>query len=191
MTINLEKGQKVDLTKTNPNLKKIMLGLGWDIKKLDAGKDFDLDASAFLLNKSGKTQNEKDFVFYNNLKHESGAVIHSGDNRTGAGEGDDEIITIEFGKVPSNVDKIVFVITIFQAGERKQNFGMVSNSFVRVVDADTNTELMRYNLGEEFSIETGVVICEVYRYNNEWKFGAIGSGYKGGLDELIKNYKIG
>jgi len=188
MTINLEKGQKVDLTKTYPNLKKIMLGLGWDIKKSDAGTDFDLDALAFLLNKSGKMQTEKDFVFYNNLKHESGSVIHSGDNRTGAGEGDDETITVEFSKVPSNTDKIVFGITIFKAEERKQNFGMVSNSFVRVVDVDTNTELMRYNLGEEFSIETGIVICEVYRYNNEWKFGAIGSGYKGGLDALVKIY---
>jgi tellurium resistance protein TerD len=188
MTISLEKGQKVDLTKTHPGLKKIRICLGWDIKKFDAGTDFDLDALAFLLNKSGKMQNEKDFVFYNNLKHESGGIIHSGDNRTGAGEGDDEIITVEFNKVPSNIDKIVFAITIFKAEERKQNFGMVNNSFVRTVDADTDTELLRYNLGEEFSIETGVVICEVYRYNNEWKFGAIGSGYKGGLEALIKSY---
>ena len=186
MTINLTKGQKVDLTKNNPNLKKIRVCLGWDINKYTGG-EFDLDASALLLNSTGKAQSEKDFIFYNNLRHESGAVIHSGDNRTGAGEGDDEMITVEFTKIPLYVDKITFAITIFDAEKRRQNFGMVSNSFARVVDADTNMELIRYNLGEDFSIETAIVTCEVYKYNNEWKFNAIGSGYQGGLAALVKS----
>lgn len=189
MSVNLAKGQKVDLTKNNPNLKRIRVCLGWDTNKYTGG-EFDLDASAFLLNNMGKTQNEKDFIFYNNLRHESGSVIHSGDNRTGAGEGDDEMITVEFTKIPPHVDKITFVITIFDAEKRRQNFGMVSNSFARVVDADTNTELMRYNLGEDFSVETAIVACEVYKYNNEWKFNAIGSGYQGGLATLVKSFGL-
>lgn len=190
MSINLTKGQKVDLTKNNPGLKKIKVCLGWDTKKYDGGADFDLDSSAFLLDSTGKSQNEKDFVFFNNLKHESGAVIHSGDNKTGLGEGDDEMMTVEFGKVPANISKINFVITIFEADIRKQNFGMVSNSFARVVDADTNTELVRYDLGEDFSIETAVIACEVYRHDGGWKFSAIGSGYQGGLSALVKSFGL-
>lgn len=190
MSINLTKGQKVDLTKNNPGLKKIKVGLGWDTKKYDGGQDFDLDSSAFLLDSAGKAQNEKDFVFFNNLKHESGAVIHSGDNKTGLGEGDDEMMTVEFDKVPANISKINFVITIHEADIRKQNFGMVSNAFARVVDADTNTELMRYDLGEDFSIETAVIACEVYRHDGGWKFSAIGSGYQGGLAALTKNFGL-
>lgn len=190
MSINLTKGQKVDLTKNNPGLKKIKVCLGWDTKKYDGGTDFDLDSSAFLLDSTGKSQNEKDFVFFNNLKHESGAVIHSGDNKTGLGEGDDEMITVEFDKVPANISKINFVITIFDADIRKQNFGMVSNSFARVVDADTNTELVRYDLGEDFSIETAVIACEVYRHDGGWKFSAIGSGYQGGLSALVKSFGL-
>ena len=190
MSINLTKGQKADLTKNNPNLKKIKVGLGWDTKKYDGGQDFDLDSSAFLLDSTGKAQNEKDFVFFNNLKHESGAVVHSGDNKTGLGEGDDEMITVEFDKVPANISKINFVITIHEADLRKQNFGMVSKSFARVVDADTNTELMRYDLGEDFSIETAIIACEVYKYEGGWKFSAIGSGFQGGLAALTKNFGL-
>ena len=190
MSINLTKGQKVDLTKNNPGLKKIKVGLGWDTKKYDGGQDFDLDSSAFLLDSAGKAQNEKDFVFFNNLKHESGAVTHSGDNKTGLGEGDDEMMTVEFDKVPANISKINFVITIHEADIRKQNFGMVSNAFARVVDADTNTELVRYDLGEDFSIETAVIACEVYRHDGGWKFSAVGSGYQGGLAALTKNFGL-
>ena len=190
MSINLTKGQKADLTKNNPSLKKIKVGLGWDINKYDGGKDFDLDASAFLLDSTGKAQNENDFVFFNNLKHGSGSVIHSGDNKTGLGEGDDEMITVEFDKVPASINKINFVITIHEADIRKQNFGMVSNSFARVVDADTNIELVRYDLGEDFSIETAIIACEVYRHDGGWKFNAIGSGYQGGLAALTKNFGL-
>lgn len=189
MSINLAKGQKVDLTKNNPNLKKIKVCLGWDTNKYTGG-DFDLDASVFLLNNTSKAQSEKDFVFYNNLRHDSGAVIHSGDNRTGLGEGDDEMITVEFTKIPLYVDKISFVVTIFDADKRRQNFGMVSNSFARVVDADTNTEILRYSLGEDFSVETAIVACEVYKYGNEWKFNAVGSGYQGGLAALVKSFGL-
>lgn len=190
MSINLTKGQKAELTKNNPGLKKIKVGLGWDTNKYDGGKDFDLDASAFLLDSTGKAQNDKDFIFFNNLKHESGAVIHSGDNKTGLGEGDDEMITVEFDKVPANINKINFAITIHEADIRKQNFGMVSRSVCRVVDADTNTELMRYDLGEDFSIETAIIACEVYRHDGGWKFSAIGSGFQGGLAALTKNFGL-
>lgn len=190
MAISLEKGQKVELTKTNPGLKKIKVGLGWDIKKFDTGTDFDLDASAFLLNSANKVRGEKDFVFYNNLKHESGAVIHSGDNKTGLGEGDDEMIVLEFDKVPADINKISFAITIHDAETNKQNFGMVSNAFVRVVNSDTNIELVRYDLGEDYSTETAVIAGEVYRHQDGWKFNAIGSGFQGGLAALTKNYGI-
>lgn len=188
MTINLQKGQKAELTK-GTGIKKIKVCLGWDTNKYDGGKNFDLDASAFLLNKDGKLESGKDVVFYNNLRHSSGSVIHSGDNLTGAGEGDDEVIIIDLDKVSDSVEKISMVVTIFKAAERKQNFGMVSNSFARVVNADTNQEILRYELGEDFSIETSVVVGEVYRHNGEWKFNAIGSGHVGDLETLIKKYQ--
>jgi len=189
MTISLAKGQKIDLTKGN-NLKKAVIGLGWDTNKYDGGLEFDLDASAFLVDVNGKAQNEYDFLFYNNLKHPSGGVIHTGDNRTGEGEGDDEQIIIEFSKVPPEVNTIAITVTIHDAINRSQNFGQVSNAFVRVVNEDTNEELMRYDLTEEYSIETAMVVCELYRNNGEWKFNAIGSGFQGGLDSLCKNYGL-
>ena len=190
MAISLKKGQKVDLTKTNPGLKNILIGLGWDTNKYDGGKDFDLDASIFLLNADGKVNSDDDFVFYGNLKHVSGSVEHLGDNLTGAGEGDDEQIKIDLSKVPANVEKIDFTVTIYEAEERKQNFGQVENAFIRVVNQDTNEELIRYDLGEDFSIETAVVIGELYRNKGEWKFNAIGSGFSGGLASLGKNYGV-
>lgn len=189
MTINLTKGQKVELTK-GTNLKKIKIGLGWDTNKYNGGEDFDLDASAFLVSNSGKCANENDIVFYNNLRHHSGSVIHSGDNRTGAGEGDDEVITVDIPKVPSSIDKIAITITIHEAQTRRQNFGMTSNSFVRVVDIDTNKEILRYDLGENYSTETALVACEIYRYQGEWRFSAVGSGFSGGLESLCKNYGL-
>lgn len=189
MTISLAKGQKIDLTKGN-NLQKAVIGLGWDTNKYDGGLEFDLDASAFLVDINGKAQNEYDFLFYNNLKHPSGGVIHTGDNRTGEGDGDDEQIIIEFDKIPSDVHTIAITVTIHDAINRSQNFGQVSNAFVRVVNEKTNEELMRYDLTEEYSVETAMVVCELYRHNTEWKFNAIGSGFQGGLDSLCKNYGL-
>ena len=190
MAVSLKKGQKVDLTKTNPGLKEILIGLGWDTNKYDGGKDFDLDSSVFMLGANGKVASDDDFVFYGNLKHKSGAVEHMGDNLTGAGEGDDEQIKIDLSKVPAEVEKIDFTVTIYEAEERKQNFGQVENAFIRVVNQATNEELIRYDLGEDFSIETAVVIGELYRNKGEWKFNAVGSGFSGGLAALGKNYGV-
>ena len=190
MAVSLKKGQKVDLTKGNPGLSKILIGLGWDTNKYDGGFDFDLDAAAFLLGASGKVNSDEDFVFYNNLKHASGSVEHLGDNLTGAGEGDDEQIKIDLAMVPANIEKIDFTVTIHEAESRKQNFGQVSNAFIRVVDEANNKELIRYDLGEDFSIETAVVVGEIYRNNGEWKFNAIGSGFQGGLAALGRNFGV-
>ena len=190
MAVSLKKGQKVDLTKTNPGLSKIIVGLGWDVNKYDGGHDFDLDSAAFLLGASGKVTNDGDFVFYNNLKHASGSVEHMGDNLTGAGEGDDERMKVDLSKVPADIEKIDFTVTIHEAEERKQNFGQVSNAFIRIVDESNNTELIRYDLGEDFSVETAVIVGELYRNAGEWKFNAIGSGFSGGLAALGKNFGV-
>ncbi len=190
MPINLSKGQKVDLTKGNPGLKSIMVGLGWDVNAFDSGNAFDLDASAFMVGENGKCPSEKEFVFYGNLEHPSKAVHHMGDNLTGEGEGDDEQIQIDLTKIPANISKIAFTVTIYEAEVRRQNFGQVSNSFIRIVDESTNTELIRYDLGEDFSIETAMVVGELYRHNGEWKFNAIGSGFQGGLAALCGHYGI-
>ena len=190
MAVSLAKGQKVDLTKTNPGLKEVLIGLGWDTNKYDGGSDFDLDSAAFLLGADGKVTSDGDFVFYNNLKHSSGSVQHLGDNLTGAGEGDDEQMKIDLSKVPETIQKIDFTVTIHEADARKQNFGQVENAFIRVVDAASNKELIRYDLGEDFSIETAVVVGELYRHSGEWKFQAIGSGFSGGLAALGKNFGV-
>ncbi len=190
MAVNLSKGQKVSLTKGNPGLSKIVVGLGWDINKYDGGFDFDLDTAAFLLDANGKVASDADFVFYGNLKHASGAVEHMGDNLTGDGEGDDEQIKINLSAVPANIERIGFTVTIYDADVRKQNFGQVSNAYIRIFDEANNTELIRYDLGEDFSIETAVVVGEMYRNNGEWKFNAIGSGFQGGLEALCKNYGV-
>lgn len=190
MAISLAKGQKVDLTKGNPGLSKILIGLGWDIKRYDGGDQFDLDASAFLLGANGKVPSDDEFVFYNQPKHKSGSVEYLGDNRTGEGEGDDEQIKVDLSKVPADVQKIDFTVTIHEAEARKQNFGQVENAFIRVVDETNNKELIRYDLGEDFSIETAVVVGELYRHNGEWKFNAIGDGFSGGLAALGKNFGV-
>lgn len=190
MAVSLTKGQKVDLTKGNPGLSKLLIGLGWDVNKYDGGSAFDLDAAAFLLTGTGKVASDGDFVFYGNLKHASGSVEHLGDNLTGEGEGDDEQIKVNLAAVPASVEKIDFTVTIYEAEERRQNFGQVSNAFIRVVDEATGTELIRYDLGEDFSIETAVVVGEIYRNNGEWKFNAIGSGFQGGLHALCQNYGV-
>ncbi|WP_172199923.1 TerD family protein [Saccharibacillus qingshengii] len=190
MTISLSKGQRIDLTKTNPGLKKVVIGLGWDTNKYSSGADYDLDASVFLLHEDGRAKGIEDFVFYNNPKTPNGAVEHTGDNRTGEGEGDDEQIQVDFSLVPSNITRLGITVTIHDAEARAQNFGQVSNAFVRVVDAADNREVLRYDLGEEFSVETAVVICELYRHGEDWKFQAIGSGFAGGLAALCKNYGL-
>ena len=190
MAVSLSKGQKVDLTKGNPGLSKIIVGLGWDTNKYDGGADFDLDAAAFLLAANGKVASDSDFVFYGNLKHSSGGVEHMGDNLTGEGDGDDEQINVNLAAVPASVDKIGFTVTIYEAESRKQNFGQVSNAYIRIVDETSNAELIRYDLGEDFSVETAVVVGELYRNNGEWKFNAIGSGFQGGLKALCQNYGV-
>lgn len=190
MAISLQKGQKIDLTKTNPGLTKVLVGLGWDTNKYDGGADFDLDSAAFLLGDSGKVNSDADFVFYGNLKHVSGAVEHLGDNLTGAGDGDDEQIKVDLAAVPANVTKIDFTVTIYDAEARRQNFGQVSNAFIRIVNEATGEELLRFDLGEDFSIETAVVVAELYRNNGEWKFNAIGSGFSGGLAALCQNFGV-
>ncbi|WP_129595846.1 TerD family protein [Anaerophilus nitritogenes] len=190
MAINLTKGQRIDLTKSNPDLTKVIIGLGWDTNKYGGGHDFDLDASAFLAGENGKVLNDADFVFYNNLQGGNGSVIHTGDNRTGEGEGDDEQIKVDFTKIPAHVHKIGITVTIHEANERGQNFGQVSNAYVRVVNEENNEEILRYDLGEEFSVETALVVCELYRHGQEWKFNAIGSGFSGGLADLCRNYGL-
>ena len=190
MAISLKKGQKVDLTKTNPGLKEILVGLGWDTNRYDGGKDFDLDTSIFLLGASGKVNSDEDFVFYGNLKHVSGSVEHLGYNLTGAGSGDDEQIKIDLSKVPANVEKIDFTVTIYEADTRNQNFGQVENAFIRVVNSATGEELIRYDLSEDFSVETAVIVGELYRNKGEWKFNAVGSGFEGGLPALGRNFGV-
>lgn len=190
MAINLSKGQKIDLTKTNPGLKNIVAGLGWDTNKYDGGQDFDLDASVFMTGASGKVEKEKNFVFYNNPKDPADSVIYGGDNRTGDGDGDDETVKIDLSLVPADVEKISFTVTIHEAKERGQNFGQVSNAYIRIINTDNNEELIHYDLGEDFSVETAIVVAELYRHNGEWKFAAVGSGFQDGLAGLCRNFGL-
>lgn len=185
MSVNLCKGQKLDLTKTNPKLKNIIVGLGWQVDS-----EIDLDTSAFLLNADNKVESAADFIFYNNLKHTSGAVEHLGDNIIGSDNGDAEQIKINLAKIPVNINKISFAVTVYESEERKQNFRKVKNAYIRIIDTSNNKELLRYNLNEEFSIETAVIIGELYRNNGEWKFNAIGAGFSGGLAALGRNFAL-
>ena len=190
MAISLQKGQRVDLTKDRPSLKNVLIGLGWDINHYDGETDFDLDASAFMTKANGKVGNENDFIFYGNLNHVSGSVQHMGDNRTGEGDGDDEVIKVQLDKIPSDYDTISITVTIYEAEKRLQNFGMVENAYVRLIDEDTGEELVRFDLTEDFSTETALVVAEIYKRDGQWKFAAIGSGYDGGLKALCKEYGI-
>lgn len=190
MAVNLRKGQKVDLTKGKPGLSKLIVGLGWDVNKYDGSEEFDLDASAFLLGANGRVTSDADFIYYGNQKHHSGCVESTGDNRSGAGDGDDEQLNVNLSLVPASIEKIAFVVTIYDADTRRQNFGMVNNSYIRVLDQSTNQELIRFDLGEDFSIETAIVVGELYRHNGEWKFNAVGSGFQGGLEALCSNFGI-
>lgn len=192
MSISLTKGQKISLSKECPGLSHFTLGLGWNPNKYVGSFDFDLDASVFLLGKNDKVTCDEDFIFYKNLDHPSGAIHHTGDDKTGGNseDGDDEQIIIDLTKVPDNIQKIAFTATIYDAEERDQNFGQVSNAYARLVDNKTGKELLRYDLGEEFSIETAIVVCEIYRHNGEWKYTAIGSGFSGGLGAICQNFGI-
>lgn len=190
MPVNLSKGQKVDLTKTNPGLNKLHVGLGWDVNRYDGSNDFDLDAVTFMLAGNGKVASDADFIFYGNKRHASGSVESMGDNLTGAGDGDDEVIKVTLSTVPGTIERITFAVSIYDADARHQNFGQVENAYIRIVDEGTNQELLRYDLGEDFSIETSVVVGELYRHNGEWKFNAIGSGFQGGLAALCVNYGV-
>ena len=190
MSVILTKGQRVDLTKDRPSLKNVIIGLGWDINHYDGESDFDLDASVFMTKDNGKVTNENDFVFYGNLQHKSKSVIHMGDNRTGDGDGDDEVIKVKLNDVPSDYSTLAVAVTIYDADVRLQNFGMVGNAYVRVLDEETGEELVRFDLSEDFSIETAVVVAELYKRDGEWKFKAVGSGYNGGLKSLCAQYGI-
>jgi tellurium resistance protein TerD len=189
MAISLTKGGNVSLSKTDPSLKNVIVGLGWDARP-PAGADFDLDASAFMVKEDGKVRSDSDFIFYNQTKSACGSVEHTGDNRTGAGDGDDEAVIVLLDKVPMDIQRIVFCVTIHDAEMRKQNFGQVSHAFVRIVNKDSNNEVARYDLSEDASIETAMVFGEIYRHGGEWKFKAVGQGYAGGLAALAKQYGI-
>lgn len=190
MPVSLQKGQKVSLTKGNPGLSKVVVGLGWDVNQFDTGGDFDLDTSAFLLAENGRVSQQSDFVFFGNLTHPSGSVAHMGDNLTGVGDGDDEQIKVDLSKIPANITKIAFTVTIYDAETRRQNFGQINNAFIRIYNEITGEEILRYDLGEDFSIETAAVFGELYKHGSEWKFNAIGSGYQGGLAALCASYGI-
>ena len=195
MSVNLQKGQKVDLTKGNSSLKKVIVGLGWDAAEQSHGifgsrtQSIDCDASAILCAIGGKLVANDDIVYYNNLRHSSAAVVHMGHNLTGDGDGDDEQIVVDLQDIPQKYEKIVFVVTIYQARERKQDFGMIKNAFIRIVDASNNKELFKYNLSENYSGKTAMVFGEIYRYNGEWKFSAIGEPTNdNGISEMARRF---
>ncbi len=189
MAISLNKGGNLSLSKTDPSLNQVLIGLGWDARATD-GADFDLDASAFLLAANDKVRGETDFIFYNQTRSPEGSVEHTGDNRTGEGDGDDEAVKINLAKVPADVQKIAITVTIHDAESRGQNFGQVQNAFIRVVNDQTNVEIVRFDLNEDYSTETAMIFGELYRHNNEWKFRAVGQGYNGGLSAMCRQYGI-
>lgn len=189
MPITLTKGGNVSLTKEAPGMTKLNIGLGWDVRAT-SGDGFDLDATVFLLKSDGKVRSDADMIFYNNLKTPDGSVEHTGDNKTGAGEGDDETIKVDLSSVPADIEKIAVCVSIYEGDKRNQNFGMVSHAFVRVIDQGTNAEVARYDLSEDASTVTSMIFGELYRHNGEWKFKAIGQGFNGGLAELTRNFGV-
>jgi tellurium resistance protein TerD len=190
MAISLQKGGNVNLSKEAPGLTNLKLGLGWDVRSTD-GAAFDLDGVVFLLNQGGKVRSDADFIFYNNLKSSDGSVEHSGDNRTGAGDGDDETVSIDLTKVPADVDRVVLAVTIHDGDARRQNFGQVSRAFIRCINGSNSSEIARYDLSEDGSTESAMIFGEVYRNGADWKFRAVGQGFNGGLGPLAKNYGVG
>jgi tellurium resistance protein TerD len=188
MSINLNKGGRVNLSKEAPNLKKIQMGLGWDVNRSDTGREFDLDGSVFLVNGNGKTTLESNFVFYNNLQSADESVTHTGDNRTGDASGDDEQILVDLSKISSDIEEIIFVVTIHEANLNRQNFGQVSNAIIRLVDEQSNQELLRYELDEDYSLETAVEFGKLYKKDDSWRFQAVGTGYNAGLQGFVDKY---
>lgn len=189
MAVSLRKGENVSLSKTDPNLKNILIGLGWDARASD-GIDFDLDASLFMVGENGKVQNDDWFIFYNQLLSPCRSVEHTGDNRTGDGDGDDEAIKVSLDKVPAHINRLVIAVTIHDAEARNQNFGMVLDAFVRLVNSDNDQEVLRFDLSEDYSTETAMVFGEIYRRGSEWKFRAVGQGYAGGLYTLCMQHGV-
>lgn len=189
MALTLQKGGNLSLSKTDPSLNKMLVGLGWDARSTD-GAEFDLDASAFLLSSSGKVRSEADFIFYNQARTQDGSVEHTGDNRTGDGDGDDESIKVDLSRIAADVDKIVITVTIHDAVQRQQNFGQVSNAFIRIINEDTNAEVVRFDLAEDASTEAAMIFGELYRHGAEWKFRAVGQGYSGGLKAMCNQFGI-
>lgn len=189
MAVSLKKGENVSLSKTDPTLKNVLIGLGWNARASD-GADFDLDASLFMVGENGKVAGDDWFIFYNQLHSPCGSVEHTGDNRTGAGDGDDEAIKVALEKVPANIYSLVIAVTIHDAEARRQNFGMVRDAFVRLVNADSDQEVLRFDLSEDYSTETAMVFGEIYRRGGEWKFRAVGQGYAGGLYSLCMQHGV-
>jgi tellurium resistance protein TerD len=187
--VSLSKGGNVSLSKSEPGLKRILIGLGWDTRET-AGADFDLDASLFMVGAGGRVRSDQDFIFYNNLRSADGSVEHTGDNLTGVGEGDDESIKVNLDTVPGDVEKLAVTVTIHDADARMQNFGQVSNAFIRVVNEESGNEIVRYDLSEDASTETAMIFGEVYRHGGEWKFRAVGQGYAGGLGPLARSFGV-
>jgi tellurium resistance protein TerD len=189
MPVSLQKGGNVSLSKEAPGLQGVKVGLGWDTRLTD-GSAFDLDASVFILNAAGKVRSDADFIFYNNKVGADGSVTHMGDNLTGEGAGDDEVVMVKLATLSADVTKMAFAVTIHDADGRRQNFGMVTNAFIRVLNDGDNTEIARYDLSEDASTETAMVFGELYRHNDEWKFKAIGQGFTGGLGSLAQSYGV-
>jgi len=189
MGINLQKGGNLSLSKTDPSLREVLVGLGWAARSSD-GADFDLDASLFMVQENGKVRGDHDFIFYNQLKSTCGAVEHTGDNKTGAGAGDDEALKIRLADLPAAIARLIIAVTIHDAEARRQNFGMVQDAFVRIVNLDTDAEIVRFDLSEDYSTETAMIFAEIYRYNGEWKFRAVGQGYAGGLAALAIQHGV-
>ena len=189
MAVSLGKGGNVSLSTTQSSLKKILIGLGWEARSSD-GVDFDLDASAFMVGENGKVIREDDFIFYNQLLSLCGSVEHTGDNLTGDGEGDDEVLKIDFEKVPDSIKRIIVCVTIHDAKARNQSFGQVDDAFMRIVNLENDIEIARFDLSEDYSTETAMIFGEVYRHNDEWKFKAVGQGYAGGLDALCAKFGV-
>ncbi len=189
MAISLSKGGNVSLSKEDPNLKKVLVGLGWDVRATD-GAAYDLDASVFIVNEQNKVRSDSDFIFYNNLRSSDGSVEHTGDNLTGEGEGDDEQVKVDLERVPPDVNKLVFSVTIHEGETRRQSFGQVSGAFIRVVNGESNNEIVRYDLSEDASTETAMLFGEVYRNKGEWKFRAVGQGFNGGLGPMARHFGV-
>lgn len=189
MAVSLKKGGNLSLSQTSPNLKRILIGLGWSARASE-GEDFDLDASVFMVTDSGKVRRDEDFIFYGQLRSPCGSVTHTGDCRTGAGDGDDEAIEVTLAKVPEAIKRLIVTVTIDEAVQRRQNFGQVSDAFIRIVNLDSNQEIARFDLSEDYSTETALVFGEVYRHGGEWKFKAVGQGNAGGLEALCHQFGV-